>query len=73
MPAAMPTPKREREVGRAGLDRRVAQDVLHVEREEEEHREEARERDQLGGVGGGEPVDAEDRERQQRVAGCAAR
>ena len=62
----MPTPA-EREVGGAGLDLRVAQDVLHVQGEEEEHRVEAREREQLGDVGGGQAPDAEDRQRDERV------
>ena len=43
-------------------------DVLHVEREKEEHREKAGERGQLGDVGVSEPVDPEDRQRRQRVA-----
>ena len=57
-----------RKVGQAGLDRRVAEDVLHVEGEEEEHRDEAGDGDQLGDVGGGRALDPEDRERQERVA-----
>ncbi len=57
----------ERQGGAAGLQRRVAQDVLHVQGEEEEHRQEAGEGDQLGKVGGGEPLDAEDRQRDERV------
>ena len=70
MPAAIPIAKRQREVGGAGLDRRVAEHVLHVQGEEEEQREEAGERDQLRRVRVREPVDAEDRQRRERVR-CA--
>ena len=58
------------QVGGAALDRGVAEHVLHVEGEEEEHRQEPGEGDQLGGVGGGQSFDAEDGEREQRVAGA---
>ena len=59
---------RQRQVGDAGLDRRVAEHGLHVEREEEEHRQEAGDRHQLGRVGGGDSLDLQDRERDERVA-----
>ena len=47
---------------------RVAQHALHVEAEEEEHRVEAAERDELGQVGRGESLDPEDREGDERSA-----
>ena len=72
MPAEIMKPAVSGQVGEAGLDRRVAEDVLHVEAEEEEHRVEAGERDELGQVGGGEPLDPEDRERDERVAGACS-
>ncbi len=56
------------EIGRAAPDRGVAEDVLHVEGQEEEHRQEAGEGKQLGGVRGRESLDPQDREREQRVA-----
>jgi hypothetical protein len=59
---------RQRQVGDTRLDRRVAEHGLHVEREEEEHRQEAGDRHQLGGVGGGDALDLQDRERDERVA-----
>jgi hypothetical protein len=58
----------DRQVGRAAADGAEADDVLHVEGEEEEHRHERGERDHLDGVGGGQPLDPEDGEREQRVA-----
>jgi hypothetical protein len=50
------------------VDRRVAEHVLHVEREEEEHRQESGKGDQLRRVRGGEPLDPEDREWDEGVA-----
>jgi hypothetical protein len=44
------------------------QDVLHVERDEEEQRVEAGHRDHLRDVGGREASDPQDREREQRIA-----
>ena len=66
MPALEGDGEAERQVGEPGLDRGVAEDVLHVEREEEEQREEAGEGDQLGDVREAEPVDPEDRQRRKR-------
>src|SRR5207244_12474050 len=45
----------------------VAEDVLHVEGEEEERRDEAGEADQRGDVRGGKTLHPEDRQRQARV------
>ena len=56
----------EREVREPRLDGRVAEDVLHVERDVEEERQESRERDELGHVREAEPVDPEDRQRRER-------
>jgi hypothetical protein len=56
------------QVGDTGADRRVAQDALHIEGEEEEDRQEARKRGELSGIGEPQPVDAEDRQRRERVA-----
>jgi hypothetical protein len=41
---------------------------LHVESEEEEHRQEAGQGDHLGGISGGDAPDPQDRERDERVA-----
>src|SRR5262249_1813765 len=57
----------DRQVGQAGADRGVPEDVLHVQGEEEEHCEHAGNADELRDVGGGQPFDAEYRQRQQRV------
>ena len=63
----------ERQVGHAGLDRRVVEHALHVQRQEEEHREEAGQGDHLRGVGGRDSLDAQDRQRDERVGAPAAR
>ena len=60
--------RRDGEVGGARFDGRVVQDLLHVEGDVEEHREGPRERDQLRRVRGHQPLDAQDRERNKRVA-----
>jgi hypothetical protein len=57
----------QRQVGDAGLDRRVVEHRLHVQGQEEEHREEAGQRNHLRGVGGGDSLDAQDRHRHERV------
>jgi hypothetical protein len=53
---------------RSGLDLRVAQHVLHVQRDEEEHRIEARQGGHLGHVRGCQPADPEDRQWHERIA-----
>ena len=53
--------------GEAALDRRVVQDVLQVERQQEELRERDRADDRHRGVRAGERARAEDPQRQQRV------
>ena len=68
-------PRWRRRASAAGRRRRPrsgeAEHVLHVERDEEEHRVEAGHRDDLRHVGGREALDPEDREREQRVAVAA--
>jgi hypothetical protein len=52
--------------GEAGVDRAVAEDLLHVEGDEEEHREQRGADEQPDHVGAGQRPDSEDRERHQR-------
>ena len=60
-------PHRQRQVGDPGLDRRVAQHVLQVERDEEEHREQRHADQQPDDVGAAQGSVSEDRERHQRI------
>ena len=57
---------RQRQVGEAGLDRAVAEHLLHVERDEEEHREERGADQDPDHVGAGDRAQAEDREGHER-------
>src|SRR5215218_8180669 len=57
---------RQRQVGEAGLDRAVAEHLLHVERDEEEHREERGADQDPDHVGAGDRPQAEDREGDER-------
>src|SRR6185312_15519596 len=58
----------QRQVGDARLDRRVAEHVLEVERDEEEHREQRHANEQADDVRPPQRAQAEDGERHQRVA-----
>ena len=60
--------EREWQVRQAGLERRVAEHLLHVAREEEEHREERRADEQAGDVRARQRAQAEDPKRHQRRA-----
>ena len=62
--------QRQRQVGEPGVDRAVAEHLLHVEGDEEEHREERGADQQADHVGPGQGADAEDRERHQRLGGA---
>src|SRR6476646_8129346 len=57
---------RQRQVGEAGLDRAEAEHLLHVERDEIEHREERGADQDPDHVGAGDRPQAEDREGHQR-------
>ena len=59
---------RQRQVREPRLDRVVAKHLLHVERDEEEHREQGRAREQADDVRTADRPQAEDRERHQRSA-----
>ncbi len=59
-------PEREGQVGEAGVDRAVAEHLLHVERDEEEHREQRRADQEPDDVGARQGPEAEDPERHQR-------
>ena len=65
-PGAGDDPEGHGQEREAGLQRRVAEDLLHVERGEEEHPEEAADDDEEDGVGGGQRADAEDPEAHER-------
>ena len=64
-------PHRHRQEREARLERRVAEDLLHVERAEEEEREQAADREQQDQVRAGERAHPEDPEPDQRRLGAA--
>ena len=61
----------ERDEREARLDRREPEHALHVQRVEEEHREEARGDDEHRDVPGAHGLDREDREAHERLCGAA--
>ena len=58
----------QRQIGEPGPERRVMQYLLHVQRDEEEHREQRHADQQRHGVGAAKRAQPEDRERHQRRA-----
>ena len=64
----------QRQVGEPGLERVVAEHLLHVQRDEEEHREQRRRDEQRRQVDAGDrPVPEDARERDERRAAASAR
>ena len=63
--------QRQRQVGEPGVDRAVAEHLLHVEGDEEEHREERGAYEESDGVGSGQGSETEDPERDQRCIRAA--
>ena len=63
MPADEDDRERQRQVGEAALDRAVAEHLLHVQGDEEEHREQRRAHEQADDVRAGERAQPEDPER----------
>ena len=66
-PAAHDDPDRQRQVREPRLQRVVAQHLLHVQRDEEEHREQRHRDEQRDDVGAGQRPVAEDPERDERA------
>ena len=58
---------RDGEIADTGLQRREVEDLLHVERQHQEHREQRRAQDEHDDVGRGQGLQPEDRERHQRM------
>ena len=66
-PGAHDDRERQRDVGQARLERLVAQHLLHVQRDEEEHREQRDPDQQPGDVRSAQGAQPEDAERHQRL------